>query len=128
MSRNGREVREGWAARMLAWQLADQQKAGRTCALPAGGVCQRIYRSNGLVLSRLGEGAQAFFEAFSGRERSSDFEQSSFPMGTELQPGGKAERPAVLPMNLMGLISVPALGAALASGSFSGWRDMRWGD
>jgi hypothetical protein len=35
---------------------------------------------------------------------------------------------AVLPMNLPGLISVPALGAALASGSFSGWRDTGRGD
>ena len=34
---------------------------------------------------------------------------------------------AVLPMNLIGLIAVPALGAALASGNFSGWRDMGWG-
>jgi hypothetical protein len=30
-------------------------------------------------------------------------------------------------MNLIGLISIPALGAALASGSFSGGRDTRWG-
>jgi hypothetical protein len=48
------------------------------------------------------------------------------PSAQAFAPKRRAEA-AILPMNLTGLISVPALGAALASGNFSGWRDMGWG-
>jgi hypothetical protein len=49
-------------------------------------------------------------------------------LAPHLNKAVKTPSPTNLPMNLIGLISVSALGAALAAGNFSGWRDMSWGD